>query len=423
MRAAAVPRAWRLTVLSLTLLAVLARLLIIGHSHGGDDLRIYTYFSRLALHGFNPFTPPAHGGAFPPIYSNSPPLEVALFTGLLAIHDSPTTLRVVFALCDGLLLLVVGFAFPRPRRWRLAFILFYGLNPLVLVSFTVFAEDKTLLFLLIALWILALEREREWASWTAATALTVLKFIGAFAVPALALDSWRRRGARALIPISCFVAAVLLSNLPWFPHSLDAFSRRDTLLSINPPIHASPTLLLARIGIYAPIEAKLLTAAGIAAVFVLFAFRRIEVREAVVWSLFAGYIFLPDNAFDRILLMTLPFLLLLDLSMGRWICVWVVSCTAALGVVVAVRGVPHRLSAIAGPLRDVFAHEATVRHVLWVNLLPVLVIAYYLLDRHAGRAPVAAHPAARRATPESSHQDRTTTTRVAEQRVSASAAP
>ncbi len=381
------PAGWRFAVVGITLLAVAVRLLIIAHSHGGDDLRMYTYFSRLPLHGVNPFAPPPTG-MFPAVDSNNPPLEVALFTGLLAIHNSPSTLRLLFVASDALLLLLIGLCFPRTRRWRLAFMLFYGFNPFVLFSYTAFAEDKTLLFLGIACWLLALERDREWAGWAAATALTVFKFLGAFAAPVLAVHSWRSRHARALLPIGAFIVAFLLSNLPWFPQSLDAFSRRDARLAINPPIHASPTLVLARIGVYAPVEAKLLTAVGIAAVFVLFAARRIEVREAVVWSLVAGYVFLPDDAFNRLLLITLPFLLLLDLSLWRWLTVWVVSCVAALGAVVATRGVPHELSAVAGPLRTVFAHESTLRHVLWMNLLLALVIAYYLIDRRAGRAPV-----------------------------------
>jgi len=386
------PAGWGFAVITITLVATLVRLLIIAHSHGGTDLRQYTYYSRLALHGVNPFAPP-QSGLFPPFDSNNPPLEVAAFTGLLAIHDSPTTIRLLFVVSDALLLLLIGFRYRRSRGWRIGFMVFYGFNPFVLFAYTAFAEDKTLLVLGIACWLLALERDREWSAWAAATALTVFKFLGAFAMPALALHSWRRRRVRALLPIGAFVIAFLLSNLPWFPQSLDAFSRRDARLAVNPPLHASPTLLLSRIGVYAPIEAKLLTGAAIITVLGLFATRRIEVREAVVWSLVAGYIFLPDDAFNRLLLITLPFMLLLELSLRRWIAIWVVSALAALGAVIATRGVPHELTAIAGPLRAVFAHESTVCHVLWMNLLPALVIAYYLIDRRAGRAPVCGSPA------------------------------
>ncbi len=375
---------WRALVLGLTVLGLIARLILISDTHGGDDLRIYTYFSRLALHGANPFSP-VPGGAIPVAMGNSPPLEVGLFSGLLALHDSPTTLRVAFALTDVIILLLIGFAFPRPKPWRAGFLLFYALNPFVLFSWTVFSEDKTLLFLGIVLLMLALERSREWLSWTATALLVVLKFLGAFAAPVLAAHFFRARRWRAVVPAGGFVAACVVSNLLWFPRSLDAFSRRDARLAINPPIHASPTLVLERLGLYSPVEAKFLTGVAILAVFGFFLRRRLDVREAVAWSLFGGYFFLPDDAFNRLLLITLPFMLLLNYSAVRWIVLWGVSCLAALAGVIATRGVPHALSTLAGPLRDVFAHEATLRHVFWMNLLPAVVLGLYVLDRRTRR--------------------------------------
>jgi hypothetical protein len=380
-------RRWRLAVIAITVLAVVVRLVIIDHSHGGSNLQIYTYFSRLALHGTNPFNPPGHG-PINPVHSNSPPFEVAVFTVLLAIHDSPTTLRLFFVLGDAAVLLLIGLRFRRPRSWRAAFMVFYAFNPFVLLSWTAYAQDKTLLFFGIAALILALERGREWAAWLALTALAAFKFLGAFAFPTLALHWYRRRRWWALAPVAAFVVVLALSNLPWFPRSLDAFSRRNDLLAFNPPIHVTPTILLAKIGIYAPIEAKVLPVLMTIAVLALYAVRRIDIREAMAWSLFAGYVFLPDTDFDRVLLITLPFVLLLELSLGRWVVVWVVTCVAALAAQVATHGVPHALSAVAGTLRSVFPREGTVLNLLWMNLFTVLVLAYYLVDRRAGRAPV-----------------------------------
>ena len=377
---------WAALVVAVALCGLLLRLLLIAHTGGGSDLRIYTYFSRLPLHGVNPFRSPANG-EFAPVFGNSPPVEVAAFAGLLSIHDSVSTLRVVFALSDAALLLIVGLWFPRRRGWRAAFICFYAFNPFVLFAWTTLAEDKTLLLLGITVLLLALERSREWTAWLAAAALAAFKFLGTFLIPALAIDTYRRRGRWVIVPLLVFVAVLVLSNLPWFPASLHAFSRRDSRLGINPPIHASPTLLLARIGVYAPFEAKLLTAAGILVVLALQLARRIDVREAVVWSLFAGYVFLPDDALDRLLLITIPFLLIVELSPVEWAVVWGVSILAAVAGDIAVHGVPHALASLGGPLRSVFAHESTVRHVLWMCLLPATVVALYFRERTASARP------------------------------------
>ena len=88
--------------------------------------------------------------------------------GLLALHDSPDTLRVVFALADAGTLVLLGLWFPRGHAWRFGFLVFYAFNPFVLLSFTAFAEDKTLLFLGIVVWIGALERDRQGLAWGAA---------------------------------------------------------------------------------------------------------------------------------------------------------------------------------------------------------------------------------------------------------------
>lgn len=385
-------RRWPWLLAAIALLGLAVRLVIIAHSHGGNDLRIYVYFSRLGLHGKNPFAAP-RVGLFPPSQSDQPSLETGIFEELLRLRNSPSTLRYLFALGDVAVILLVGLWTPRPRRWRLAFIVFYAFNPLVLLGWTVYAEDKTILFLGIVALLISLERRSEWGAWLSAAGLTAFKLIGIFVAPVLAVHSFRLGRWRALVPALAFVAALILSSAPWFPKSLNVFTRRQTRLSINPPIHSSPTLLLARLHLYAPVEAKVLTAAALVAVFALYLARRLEIREAVVWSLFAGYIFLPDDPFNRLLLISLPFLFVVVMDRARWIALWVVSCVVALAAAVETRGVPHALSAIGSPLRAVFSHEATVRDVLWMALIPALVIAFYWLDHRA-------RPGARRSLPD-----------------------
>jgi hypothetical protein len=332
----------------------------------------------------NPFAPPS-GGEFPALESDNPPLEIALFGGLLGLHDSPTTIRILFALTDAAVILVVGLCFRRSRLWRGAFIIFYAFNPFILVSWTGFAEDKTIVFLGITIWIWALESKREWIAWIATAMLTAIKFVGAYAAPVLALDAYRQERWRSIRYIAVYLGLVGASYLLWFPNSVDTLSRRSFRLATNPPIHASWTLILSRIGVYAPIEAKVATALAIVAVFVLFAANRLAIRDAAVWSVLAGFAFLPNSGFDRVLLFTLPFLLIIDLSAIQWLILWVVSSIGGLAIYVATRGVPHALSPIGSALSSVFTPEATVRHVIWINLLPVLVLTFYFLQRHRER--------------------------------------
>jgi hypothetical protein len=389
---------WTLVVMGVAAMALVVRLLIIAHTHGGDDLRIYTYFSRLALHGLNPFAPPAHG-TVASRYANSPPLEVAAFTVLLWVHDSPTTLRVCFALADVATLLLVGLAFPRSRNWRLAFLMFYAFNPLVLLAWTVYAEDKTILFLAIAGLILALERGRSWSSWLLTAFLAAFKFLGAFLVPALAWHTIRQRRNLAW-PLLALVVLVGLTALLWFPDGLHAFSRRSGRLDLNPPLNASPVLLLSRLGIYSTVEPRVLTALGVLGVLTLLVSARVEIREAVILTILAGYVFLPDDAFDRLLLVTLPFLLVMAPSWRRWLVLWVSSCLAALGALVSTHGVPHWLSGLGGALRSVFGpHEGTLRHVAWMSLFLIVVLAMFALERGWLSVPSRLDRARRRRTP------------------------
>lgn len=374
-------RQWRVAVITVAVLAFLVRLVLIAHSNGGSDLANYTYFARIALHGGNPFTPPAHG-LFNASYANSPPIEFASFAGLLAIHDSATTLRVLFALSDLVTLLVIGFAFSWSQARRMALIVFYAFNPLVLLWWTYWGEDKTLLFLGIVVLLWALERDRTWIAWGAAAALAAFKFLGTFFAPVLAVHEFRKTRWRALGPIAAFLFVVLISNAPWFPQSLHAFTRRNDRLGFNPPLHISPTLLISRIGLYAPFEAQLLPALGALCVVVLLLVRRINVREAIVWSLFVSYVFLPDDDVDRLVLITLPFLLIMTISVLEWTAIWIVSLWATLASVVATKGVPHALHALRGPLQGVFSHEGTVRSVIWTCLPTAVVLAVYFRGRH-----------------------------------------
>lgn len=365
-------------VAAIAFAAVLVRLLIVAVTDGGADLSIYTFFGSHALHGTNPYDVPP-GGIVEPRFADSPPLEFALFAALLWIHDSEITLRLVFPLFDAATILLIGLAWPRPQAWRLRVILFYAFNPFVLAAWTAFSEDKTLLFLLIAATLLALERGRLAWAWAWTALLSALKFLGAFFAPVLALETLRRDGRRGLLPIAAGALFVAASCLLWFPDSLGMLDNRRERATIAEPIHASPMMLLHELGLYATWLPQVLMVVSLLGVIALWWSERVDVREAVALSIAAGYVYLPDAPSNRILLILLPFLLLSDLSPRQWALVWLSTLPAAACVASAAKDLPQALDAVLGEL-------GSLGQVMWLNLPFVVVFGLWIRERSRKRA-------------------------------------
>jgi hypothetical protein len=364
---------WPTRVALLAVAALVVRLVIVAVTDGGSDLTIYHYFGGLGLHGPNPYDAPL-GGPIEPRFADSPPLEFALFAGLLALHDSATTLRIFFALCDAGTILLIGLAFPYARAWRWRLLLFYAFNPFVLTAWTAFAEDKTLLFLLIAALLLSLEGGRLAAAWAATAALTALKFLGAFFAPVLALHTLRRLGRRGLFPIAVCAAAVALTCLLWFPDSLHMLDNRRARAAMPEPIHASPMLFLSHVGLYVTWLPQVLMGLSLLAVLVLYVREKLDVSEAVVLSIAAGYVYLPDQPSNRILLVLLPFLLLHDPSRRAWLLLWLASLPAAAAVIEASRDLPPGIASVIGP-------SGSLRQVVWLHLPLLIVVVSWIRKR------------------------------------------
>ena len=223
-------RTWRRTVLIVIVLALVVRIGLIGVTGGGNDLKIYYQPSHLAVHGVNPYTetlPP--GLPEPARLGDNLPGEVLLFGGLLKIHDSADTLRVLFLLADAGVIALIGLAYTAPagsgaprsspstRSTRLCW-----------APGMATAEDKTLLFLLFAVVLLGLERAREGLAWAGTALLGAIKGISFVFIPPLALHTLRTRGWRTAAWMVVAVGLVILplAHLPWFPDSLRSYSRR-----------------------------------------------------------------------------------------------------------------------------------------------------------------------------------------------------
>jgi hypothetical protein len=365
-------RSWRRTVFAVAALALVVRLAIAAVTGGGNDLKIYYAFASLAADGQNPFDPPA-GFEFPERLSDNLPGEYLLFAGLLRIVDSPDTLRVLFAFADAGVVLLVGLLYPRPIAWRAAFVAFYAFNPLVLGSWTATAEDKTIVFGLVAAMLCALELRRFAASWGAAAVVGVLKGLSLFFAPFLAWETWRERGLRvAALCVAGFGAVMLLGHLPWFPDAFGVYEQRNEHIDAREPGHAAFTQLLDRAGLYDPALVKVGVPLLLVATFAAYVVRWIDVREGIVLASLATLVLQPDHAYTRALLAALPFLLVIALTPRRWAVLWAVSSVAAVGVYFQQE-------------RDGLGGYGSLAHVIVANVFLVLVLAYWARDKWAAR--------------------------------------
>ncbi|MEA2443002.1 MAG: hypothetical protein QOJ12_294 [Thermoleophilales bacterium] len=366
-------RSWRRALIAIAVAALVLRLVIAAVTGGGNDLKIYYAFASLVTDGANPYHPPA-GFPIPARLSDNLPGEFLLFAGLLEIDHSKYVLRVLFALADMGVILLVGLKYPRPIAWRAAFTGFYAFNPLVLGSWTATAEDKTVLFLLFAAMLLALETGRYVGSWAAATVMGVLKGVSIFFAPFLAWETWRRRGLG--VAAACtggFAVLLFLGHLPWFPDAFEVYNRRNGHIEFRDPGHAAITQFLDRAGLYDPAIVRYGVPLLLVATFAAYVFRRVDVIEGIVLANLATLILQPDHAYTRALLAALPFLFVIRLSAHRWAALWVVSTLASIGIYLQQE-------------RGQLGGYGSLAHVVVANAFLVLVVAYYVRDKIAGRA-------------------------------------
>jgi hypothetical protein len=356
--------------------ALAVRLIAIAHFYGDStDLHIYRYFAEFARHGVNPYHAPASAAAGGG-HADEPVLEFLLFAGVLDLWNSGTALRVLFALLDTCVVLALGLLLPRSPRWRTNAMLFYAFNPLVLLAWTRLPEDKSISFLLVVITVALFELGRVAEGWIVATLLAAVKWVGAFFALPLLVHTWRVRGARFAIAAAVLaVAAFVLANLPYFPGSFLAYHRRNVRLSFDPPIFDSITVPFAHVGLYSALVPRIWLVFATVALAGLTWRALITVSEAICLGTWAGFVLLPDEAPDRILLATLVLLLIVR---GRWLLWWLASLVPAVWLYVDTMSSPGRL-------RDLTGAPESWRHVLGANVFMLLGLVFYVRDRIASR--------------------------------------
>jgi len=381
---------WHLLVLGVALAAFCVRIVVIHlWRSGGYDLSIYRYFGRLAMQGSDPYTAPPHG-AVPGIYGDNQPFELLLFGGLLRIHGSVTTLRYFFALLESATLLLVGFGYAgRSRLWRLAVMTVIGFSPFVLLSWTGTSEDKGITILLLVLLLVSIERGSLTWAWVAAIVLFVVKFESLFFLIPLVVHTWRERGKRyTALALAAFAGAGVLGEAPYFPESLRAFTRRSARIDYAPD-HASWTIILNRLGLYDHRLIRPLIVLTILLIAVAFIRAWIDLPAAVVLSMGASFFFLPDESYDRILLIAVPLLLVITLTKTRLAAIWLVNLVSAAALYAVVFETP-RIGPAPTWFRRLAGPYASVHHVVFMNLILVLLLADVSVDLISGRLAVEA---------------------------------
>jgi len=371
-------------ILVIASLALLLRLLLIRYItlDSGDDLRIYTYFGNLMAHGANPYDPPLDS----PInrhYANIAPLNLAFFAAILRLWDSPSALRVTFAIVDALLLLTVGFLVRRPWTWRRDVMLFYAFNPLVLITLVVNSQDKVVVLWLMTLLLVAVEANRVVASIALTTLLTLYRWLGAFFILPIALyfaRSWRSFSAM----LGAFGVAVVVSHLFYWPDNLIIYASRSARTLIDPPIHASPTILLDAIGYYSPTFVPISILVSLALFYALFAFEKIGIVELIVLVTFFTNMGAPELPISRILMVALPILWIIRLPAERVWVLWIVA-TAATFFVRPELGQTVLASLPTGLQPAMEWLLSPVPNALIMNTLPGLLLVWYCIDKATGR--------------------------------------
>ncbi len=393
---------WTLPLLMACLAVAIRLAVIVAFPASRDDLRIYTYFGRMMAEGLNPYLPPLDG-PIAPSYANIAPFNLGVFATILSLWNSPTALRIAFALVDGLIVLTVGYGVRRSRAWRTSVMDFYTFNPLVIMALVVDAQDKVVVLWMTIMVLVSIEASKGPSSLVWTTLLALYRWLGVFFVLPVALyfaRSWRS----LVLSLALFGCAIALSHVAYWPENLFIYESRAARTLINPPIHDSPTMLLADLGIYGPRFVPSFILAALTLLYALFAMRKVSLVEVVVLSTFFTTMASPELPMSRIVMVSIPIFWLIRLTRRRVLWLWAVTIVAA----------PFVHPDIATNMLNTLGLQAEIAfpstgHMLLMNLFAAILLGFYALDKLHGRVPrTTMLPESRwlvRSTPREDHQE------------------
>lgn len=230
----------RRAYLWLLLPAALLRLLL-WPAPASDDAHRYLWESSLLWKGSNPYLAPASDPRFEPFHDHHweqmnhrdrltayPPGMQLIMSATSWLWYDLRSLKLLSLLGDFWTLTILVLLLERlhrPPRW----LVFYALNPLVLISFAAEAHHDSLLTatLLTTLW--AWQRNHLKSAWLALACAIQLKLVALFLFPFLLIQSFRSSPSHRFPPLSLFLLALFfpclpfLTSLPQLVHGLATF--------------------------------------------------------------------------------------------------------------------------------------------------------------------------------------------------------
>jgi hypothetical protein len=180
-----------------------------------------------------------------------------------------------------------------------------------------------------------------------------------------------------------FLVLFAAAHIPYFPENLRAYEYRMDRAQTQ-PAHSSIMLVPSSLGLYHPIQVKVLIVLSVGTVYWLFYRRRLSIQETIVLAAFGGYAFSPEISLDRILLITFPILFIIRLTRSRMVVIAVVTLLTGVVTAIAMKGLPFGLDETlygAASRRLVLGDVGTVQHALWANLFPAVLLIFYYRDK------------------------------------------
>lgn len=304
---------------------VVRLVLILAFRHGGEDLQIYYAFGIRAAHGINPYSE-----QITPTVQTLPPGEVAIFALLLHVWPSATALRAAFALADVGVIALLGLGVSRPLRWRLAAASFYAFNPLLLGSWVILSEDKSLYFPLLVAVVISAEVNRTKLAWIVSSVLMALRQLSVVFILPMTAAILRSRGLRQTLGyLALFLLGVIASVLPFWPADIRDFASRSLRLG-GEPSHSSLFIVLSSLGLYSPVVVRPLILLTNVSILGFLLMRFITLADAIVLSVAAFFALLPDTTFGRLIFAAMALFLITSLSARQWVLMWVATVPATI---------------------------------------------------------------------------------------------